>query len=40
MIPLGSHGASEMACCGALDVDDTKKAMRHEKGSVDFPRAG
>jgi hypothetical protein len=19
MIPLGSHGASEMACCGALD---------------------
>jgi len=25
MIALGSHGASEMACCGALDFDGTEK---------------
>ena len=32
MIPLESHGASEMACCGALDFDGTRKGRRHEKG--------
>jgi hypothetical protein len=40
MMPLGSHGANEMACCGALDFDGTEKAMRQEKGERGLPPAG